>query len=465
MAVNVPIFRVALTRRMSEAFRPLATLERQKDAPKLPKTGPEGFSAMRSLSYDQVRKTAGMGNNPEGLAKAMFTLERQEAERQGVMDRYEKEKGGIVSEGAEKKDELLTDKARDSLYAELSIDRDISKNSWAKQFLKGLVDGAIVGNMEFVESVAKDPKKALETIKSLLSIEGLKKALEAVGKSLSDLFSWNPYDTGKSLGELGIVATGAGIALWVARKGIRGAMKTWIRENVIRNAWLVPEARIAKAEEILGRGLNETERKALLTAHETGNGSVYAYPKTEIRQKAEILRDAWFKKQERRDMMESGLTGKPKAAPEHRGSVNEYINSTPQVVADVIRGEKNIITDPKLNLTELTKELRWAEGRYMIEQIEWVANAWVEARLRNVNNFLDFVEHCQEWLPEKELLNGKVEIRRRTVELLTNTAKHSEKIAEETWLAITPLNKQMIESAKERIKAMPRYEPPLPPNK
>ncbi len=59
--------------------------------------------------------------------------------------------------------------------------------------------------------------------------------------------------------------------------------------------------------------------------------------------------------------MEAGIAGgepKPKAAPEHRGSVNEYVNATPQYVGDVIKGEKNLIADPKLNLTELTKELR-----------------------------------------------------------------------------------------------------------
>ena len=114
---------------MSEAFRPLATLERQKDAPKLPKAGPEDFSAMQSLSYDQVRKTAGMGNNPEGLAKAMFTLERQEAERQDVLERHKQAKEGVMADGAEKRDELLADKARDALYQNLGIDKDVSKNS------------------------------------------------------------------------------------------------------------------------------------------------------------------------------------------------------------------------------------------------------------------------------------------------------------------------------------------------
>ncbi len=114
---------------MSEAFRPLAILERQKDAPKPQKTGAEGFSAMRNLSFDQVRKSAGMGSNPEGLAKAMFTLERQENERQAANERYEREKGAIVSDSKEGRTELLTDKARDSLYQNLGIDKDLSKNS------------------------------------------------------------------------------------------------------------------------------------------------------------------------------------------------------------------------------------------------------------------------------------------------------------------------------------------------
>ncbi len=51
------------------------------------------------------------------------------------------------------------------------------------------MDGAIVGNAEFVESVARDPSKALEALQSLLSVDGLKKALEAVGKSFADLVS------------------------------------------------------------------------------------------------------------------------------------------------------------------------------------------------------------------------------------------------------------------------------------
>ena len=46
------------------------------------------------------------------------------------------------------------------------------------------MDGAIIGNAEFVEQVARDPMKAVEALKSLLTVEGLKKALEAVGKTL-----------------------------------------------------------------------------------------------------------------------------------------------------------------------------------------------------------------------------------------------------------------------------------------
>ncbi len=80
-------------------------------------------------------------------------------------------------------------------------------------------------------------------------------------------------------------------------------------DQLKKNASLPPEQRVAKAQELLGRELSPTQKEAVLKAHEVGAGGEGKFTKAELLEKARILDEAGFSKEERRKLMEEGITG------------------------------------------------------------------------------------------------------------------------------------------------------------
>lgn len=79
--------------------------------------------------------------------------------------------------------------------------------------------------------------------------------------------------------------------------------------DVEQNASLPPEARLAKAQELLGKELSPEQQSAILKAHEVGSSGEGKFTKAELLEKARILDEAGFTKEERRVLMENGITG------------------------------------------------------------------------------------------------------------------------------------------------------------
>lgn len=92
------------------------------------------------------------------------------------------------------------------------------------------------------------------------------------------------------------------------------AAKT-VNKEVEVNSKLSDSQRVTKSEEVLSRDLSDTQKEALIQAHEHGkeSESVGNYSFASLRKKAEILKSTDFSKSERRILMEKGLAGKPQA--------------------------------------------------------------------------------------------------------------------------------------------------------
>ncbi len=104
-------------------------------------------------------------------------------------------------------------------------------------------------------------------------------------------------------------------------------------DGVEKNASLLPKPRLRKAEELLRKELSPAQKEAILKAHEVGAGGEGKFTKAELLEKARILEEAGFTKDERRVLMENGITGEEgrvAAFYSERGrsapySVDEYV--------------------------------------------------------------------------------------------------------------------------------------------
>jgi len=93
--------------------------------------------------------------------------------------------------------------------------------------------------------------------------------------------------------------------------------KTWSESKKIieKNTKLSNTKRLEKAEQLLDwKKLSKVQEKAILEAHNIWKDRkwawVFNYTQAEIKQKAKILKDAWFSKKETRTLMENWIVGK-----------------------------------------------------------------------------------------------------------------------------------------------------------
>ncbi|MFV8257020.1 hypothetical protein ACNQKP_04405 [Bdellovibrio bacteriovorus] len=114
--------------------------------------------------------------------------------------------------------------------------------------------------------------------------------------------------------------------------------------------------RVTAAEKSLGRSLSETEKKALISAHEVGKGTgrgYGTYSKTDLSDKANILKNAGFKTEERDLLMRQGLAGSLSDTKAARDFANRA-----RLEADKLRVSGNI--------SESTNSYRKASDSYEV---------------------------------------------------------------------------------------------------
>lgn len=88
-----------------------------------------------------------------------------------------------------------------------------------------------------------------------------------------------------------------------------GGKSEWVDLKIDKSVPTGLEQRLTKAHELLGRELSPSQREAVLKAHEVGMGGEGKFTKVELLEKARILDEAGFSKEERRKLMEEGITG------------------------------------------------------------------------------------------------------------------------------------------------------------
>ncbi|MDD4531069.1 MAG: phosphotransferase [Candidatus Gracilibacteria bacterium] len=130
-------------------------------------------------------------------------------------------------------------KIREAIYSACHIDANLENNNFLGQFTKGIIDSAIINNIELAKEVIKNPSILLDLAKQIFSYEGLKEIAKSLGKTIMDLGSGEPYKTGVALGELGIITTGTGAGLKIGKEalevGLKDGVKIGVREGMEKN--------------------------------------------------------------------------------------------------------------------------------------------------------------------------------------------------------------------------------------
>lgn len=170
----------------------------------------------------------------EGIKEAKKLASKQIEEKNRCIENIEKEEKVKTIDSL--KQEMFIDMTRIFVYEYLWINHDLEKNWAIANFFKGIVDEIIIWNFEFALQVRETKWKILiDIFKQLLTIEWLKAVLEWIWASIWDLFSWDAYRTGKSVGELWI------LFLWITwtYKVWKLAVK-WVKKGwTITKAWVM----------------------------------------------------------------------------------------------------------------------------------------------------------------------------------------------------------------------------------
>ena len=144
-------------------------------------------------------------------------------------------------------------KMQKEIYSFVDIHPDTDRNGTKEKFIKGIVDSIIIENSEFAMKVIETKWAILkDMLAQIFSWEWLKQIAEWLKTSVLHLFSGDAYKTGKSLGELGLIAiwSGAGgfilkrVWKWAIQAGERVAVnagKETIVSGWLQMGWRVTE--------------------------------------------------------------------------------------------------------------------------------------------------------------------------------------------------------------------------------
>ncbi len=144
-------------------------------------------------------------------------------------------------------------KMQKEIYSFVDIQPDTDRNGTKEKFIKGIVDSIIIENSELAMKIIETKWAMLkDMLAQIFSWEWLKQIAEWLKISVLHLFSWDAYKTGKSLGELGLIAiwSGAGgfvlkrVWKWAIQAGERVAVnagKETIVSEWLQMGWRVTE--------------------------------------------------------------------------------------------------------------------------------------------------------------------------------------------------------------------------------
>ncbi|MGE4444509.1 MAG: hypothetical protein AB7E37_05970 [Candidatus Altimarinota bacterium] len=265
-----------------------------------------------SINENQIKdkaRTYVEGRIKEGISKEDYDillkgikelLERQDAERIDLIQELKQREIGETRENVDK--EALIQEAKMMIYEKLGINENQANNSKIENFLKGIVDELVIGNYELaIEIYNTNGKVIIESLKQLLTWEGIKKLAESLGETIWNLFDGNAYEKGKSVAQLGLISTGVGLGVAVGKKAVKLGMKEIARLRPhINKESIVASPEIRGVVKETGKQVDEIVPKQEVKTAEFSK-------KVDIERQIRGLEQLGFSESFTRDLLESGL--------------------------------------------------------------------------------------------------------------------------------------------------------------
>ncbi len=236
--------------------------------------------------------------------------------------KYLEEKHKVIWETKEHLNkEQLIHQVKTDIYKKMWIDVNLNKNNPVENFEKWIIDILIIGNYDLaIEIYNTNGKVLIDALKQLASLEWLKQIAEALGESITWLFTWNAYEKWKSFAELWLIWTWAFAGLkiakfWAKKLKNRDVPKhNFDKLSIWDIAKLNDVDRLKVASFYLKKEFNREQKNAILKAHNVGINrelaGIHNYNFSEKWEKLKILEKAWFTKKDRKLLLEKWVCGK-----------------------------------------------------------------------------------------------------------------------------------------------------------
>ena len=361
----------------------------------------ENISVFDSVKHQNKLQGFYMRNkdNPQTIHTLKDFVDKQEQDKKDKLNIKENLEKSVLQETREWLDkQAMINEAKTMLYEKLWIDDNQNNNSSFENFEKWIIDELILNNYDLAIQVWETNWEIiLDSISQLASLEWLKQIAEAIWESFWNLLTWNAYEKWKAVAELWLIWTWVWAWVYVWKK----TLKLWMKQisklrinkerlvqspeikNVIwetnnKVAEIVPKKEFdfekAVVEDIaklwdkdridawkfyLNRDLSPKQQDAIIKAHNVWKDRewswIYSYNQAEITEKARILKEAWFSKEERKVLLEKWVCGK------------EYSNK----LAD------NLPEDRVKELIELRDKLEKERKIDINRQVKWLEELWI----------------------------------------------------------------------------------------
>ncbi|MDD4151590.1 MAG: hypothetical protein PHR68_03170 [Candidatus Gracilibacteria bacterium] len=164
---------------------------------------------------DRIKDGISDENYEKLLIDIKILLERQDIQKLNLKEELEKQKENVVLEtGKNIENEKKTQILQNMIYKELKINGNLETNTDSKKFVKGIVDGLILNNIELVENLlSKGIDEIIIMLKNLLNPDVIIEIIKDLASSFGDMLDTfkKPYEGGVAIGGMGLGIFGKGM--------------------------------------------------------------------------------------------------------------------------------------------------------------------------------------------------------------------------------------------------------------
>jgi hypothetical protein len=237
--------------------------------------------------------------------------------------------------------------------------------------------------------------------------------------------------------------------------------------NLARMSTLSNAQRIAEAEKALGMTLTQTQKDAVIRAHEVGAGTgrgftvnakgeldISGYDATDLRQKAKILQDAGLTQAQRETLMRQGITGAASDSFKLQTRANDLrlaaerseLGEDPRIWANTDLADKPKFANMPINTKAYQETAKAYEDYLKVSKSATDRDYWVAAK---INSRAENYQKSAEYFVRSK---GQVSSLKRTEDVVDSLVRERDELR--SLAAKNPSNQRLQKTYKDHVKLM-----------